>query len=180
MNWFPFPARWFILVFFSGICTGIRLGFLCFVLCFVGLHSVFCVECWLCLWIVYPWLPLRFTLTFLFYFMEHLSYSWFLLMVNFRNVLHFTFQFVSFRKKTCPSWMWHYTPTMHCSTNTIAISSLIKYIRNQDSCGFKYMYYLTTLFCSWSLSVNTCYVILHSLSLFFLFPFSNFVSLLWR
>jgi hypothetical protein len=31
-------------VFFSGICTGNLLGFLCCVLCFVCLHSVFCFS----------------------------------------------------------------------------------------------------------------------------------------
>ena len=53
---------------FGGHCVGNRFSFLsCVVLLCLSLSCILCTQCYQCFWVVYSWLPLRFSLTFIYY-----------------------------------------------------------------------------------------------------------------
>ena len=76
MNWLSGSFPFYVIIFFPISYTNlyfllffwvhlfIFIIMLCCVLfCFVCLYSVFCVQCWMCFWIVHIWLTIRFSLT---------------------------------------------------------------------------------------------------------------------
>ena len=68
---------------FGGARVAHHFGFvLCILLC-LSSSCVFCTKCWHCLWIVHFLLPLRFSLTFIYYLLSKLFL--------FKNWMHFLF-----------------------------------------------------------------------------------------